>query len=101
MIVILKVIGKGGKMDILDLREPNKVINSAIEIIEVIKKCMIEQLVEINNMSEEEKEKVKEYIIDVYLTVQEYKELIKDLEKVRDFASEQILKIIEESIKDK
>lgn len=88
-------------MDILDLREPNKVINSAIEIIEVIKKCRIEQLVEINNMSEEEKEKVKEYIIDVYLTVQEYKELIKDLEKVRDFASEQILKVIEESIKDK
>lgn len=88
-------------MDILDLREPNKVINSAIEIIEVIKKCMIEQLVEINNMSEEEKAKVKEYIIDVYLTVQEYKELIKDLEKVRDFASEQILKVIAENIKDK
>lgn len=86
-------------MDLLDFREPNKVINSAIEIIEVIKDCMTEQLVEINNMSEEEKTKVKEYIIDVYLTVQEYKKLIKDLEKVRDFASEQILKVIAENIK--
>lgn len=88
-------------MDVLDLREQNETINSAIEIIEIIKNSMIEQLVEINNMSKEEKEKIKEYITDVYLTVQEYKELIKDLEKVRDFASEQILKVIEESIKDK
>ena len=60
---------------------------------------MTEQLIKINNMSEEEKIKVKEYIIDIYLTVQEYKELIKDLEKVRDFASEQILKVIAENIK--
>ncbi len=86
-------------MDLLDLREPNNVINSAIEIIEVIRDCMTEQLIKINNMSEEEKIKVKEYIIDIYLTVQEYKELIKDLEKVRDFASEQILKVIAENIK--
>lgn len=88
-------------MDILDLRESNEAINSAIEIIEIIKNCMIEQLAEINNMSEEDKEKIKEYIIDTYLTVQEYKKLIKDLEKVRDFKSEQILKVIAESIKDK
>lgn len=88
-------------MDILDLRESNEAINSAIEIIEIIKNCMIEQLAEINNMSEEDKEKIKEYIIDTYLTVQEYKKLIKDLEKVRDFESEQILKVIAESIKDK
>lgn len=88
-------------MDILDLRESNEAINSAIEIIEIIKNCMVEQLAEINNMSEEDKEKIKEYIIDTYLTVQEYKKLIKDLEKVRDFKSEQILKVIAESIKDK
>ena len=88
-------------MDILDLRESNEAINSAIEIIEIIKNCMIEQLAEINNMSEEDKEKIKEYIIDIYLTVQEYKKLIKDLEKVRDFKSEQILKVIAENIKDK
>lgn len=88
-------------MDILDLRESNEAINSAIEIIEIIKNCMIEQLAEINNMSEEDKEKIKEYIIDIYLTVQDYKKLIKDLEKVRDFKSEQILKVITESIKDK
>lgn len=88
-------------MDILDLRESNEAINSAIEIIEIIKNCMIEQLAEINNMSEEDKEKIKEYIIDIYLTVQDYKKLIKDLEKVRDFKSEQILKVIAESIKDK
>lgn len=86
-------------MDILDLRESNEAINSAIEIIEIIKNCMIEQLAEINNMSEEDKEKIKEYIIDIYLTVQDYKKLIKDLEKVRDFKSEQILKVIEENIK--
>ncbi len=88
-------------MDILDLRESNEAINSAIEIIEIIKNCMIEQLAEINNMSEEDKEKIKEYIIDIYLTVQDYKKLIKDLEKVRDFKSEQILKVIAENIKDK
>jgi len=85
-------------MDILDLRESNEAINSAIEIIEIIKNCMIEQLAEINNMSEEDKEKIKEYIIDIYLTVQDYKKLIKDLEKVRDFKSEQILKVIAEKI---
>lgn len=88
-------------MDILDLRESNEAINSAIEIIEIIKNCMIEQLAEINNMSEEDKEKIKEYTTDIYLTVQEYKKLIKDLEKIRDFKSEQILKVIAESIKDK
>lgn len=88
-------------MDILDLRESNEAINSAIEIIEIIKNCMIEQLVEINNMSKEEKAKLEEYIIDIYLTVQEYKKLIKDLEKVRDFKSEQILKVIAENIKNK
>lgn len=88
-------------MEVLDLREQNETINSAIEIIEIIKNCMIEQLAEINNMSEEDKEKIKEYTTDIYLTVQEYKKLIKDLEKIRDFKSEQILKVIAESIKDK
>lgn len=87
-------------MDLLDLREPNKVINSAIEIIEVIKNCILEELVKIDNMSEKEKVELgEEYIIGICLSLQQYKKLIKDLEKVRDFASEQILKVIEENIK--
>lgn len=89
-------------MDLLDLREPNKVINSAIEIIEVIKNCTIEELLKIDNMNEEEKSRLgEEYIISICLLIQQYTKLIKDLEKVRDFASEQILKVIAENIKNK
>ncbi len=89
-------------MDLLDLREPNKVINSAIQIIEDLQYYKTRELMKINKMDEIEKEKLgNEYIVNVCLVLQQYEKLIDDLEKVRDFASEQLIKIVEENSKSK
>lgn len=89
-------------MDILDLREPNKVINMAIQIVEDLQYYKTRELMKINKMDEIEKEKLgNEYIVNVCLVLQQYEKLIDDLEKVRDFASEQLIKIIEENSKSK
>ncbi len=85
-------------MDILDLREPNKVINMAIQIVEDLQYYKTRELMKINKMDEIEKEKLgNEYIVNVCLVLQQYEKLIDDLEKVRDFASEQLIKIVEEN----
>jgi len=84
-------------MDILDLREPNKVINMAIQIVEDLQYYKTRELMKINKMDEIEKEKLgNEYIVSDCLVLQQYEKLIDDLEKVRDFASEQLIKIVEE-----
>ena len=89
-------------MDLLDLREPNKVINSAIQIIEDLQYYKTRELMKINKMDQIEKEKLgNEYIVNVCLVLQQYEKLIDDLEKVRDFASEQLIKIVEENSKSK
>lgn len=89
-------------MDILDLREPNKVINMAIQIVEDLQYYKTRELMKINKMDEIEKEKLgNEYIVNVCLVLQQYEKLIDDLEKVRDFASEQLIKIVEENSKSK
>ena len=85
-------------MYILDLREPNKVINMAIQIVEDLQYYKTRELMKINKMDEIEKEKLgNEYIVNVCLVLQQYEKLIDDLEKVRDFASEQLIKIVEEN----
>ena len=89
-------------MYILDLREPNKVINMAIQIVEDLQYYKTRELMKINKMDEIEKEKLgNEYIVNVCLVLQQYEKLIDDLEKVRDFASEQLIKIVEENSKSK
>lgn len=80
-------------MCILDLREPNKVINNAIEIIEELKEIKTKELLAIKELNANGREIVaNEEIIDSYLKMKQYQKLIKDLERVRDFASEQFKK---------
>lgn len=86
-------------MHTLELREPSIVINSAIEIIEELEFCKTDQLSKIAIMSEEEQEQIgRENIIDICLKLQQYKKLKKDLERVRDFATEQLINVIAENI---
>lgn len=86
-------------MNLLELREPNKVVNSAIDIIEELDDSTTIELMKIEKMSKEEREKIgSEHIINICLLSKQYKRLIKDLEKVRDFASEQLIKVIKERI---
>lgn len=89
-------------MDLLDLREPNKVINMAIQIIQDLQYYKTKQLMKINKMNETERAELgEEYIVNVCLVLQQYEKLIDDLEKVRDFASEQLIKIVAENSKNK
>lgn len=86
-------------MKIEEIKEPSIVINEAIDIIKDVEYYTTKELARINELSiEEQKEIGYNYIIDICVSVKRYQTLIKDLRKIRDFASRQYMQIIAEEL---
>lgn len=86
-------------MDILELRNPDVVIDNAIEVIEELEQQKTKELMKLSKMSEEEKEMIgRDYIVDVCLMSKRYQRLVNDLARVRDFASEQLLQVFKKGV---
>lgn len=88
-------------MNIFELKEPSVVINEAIDIIDELVCNATKILSKVTEMHPEEREKLGlNYIISTRLNLNNNYTLIEDLERVRDFASEQYIRIIEEAEKE-
>lgn len=86
-------------MKIEEIKEPSNVINEAIDIIENVEYYTTKKLAKINNMSKKEQEEFGyTNIVDICIDIKRYQTLIKELEKIRDFACEQFIKVIKEEL---
>lgn len=86
-------------MNILELREPEIVINTAINLIEQLEDLELEKLIELNKLKDN-----RNVINDMTYTIllsKQYQRLIKELELIRDFTSEQLKKVIKTELMDK
>lgn len=86
-------------MNILELREPEIAINTAISLIEQLEDLELEKLIELNKLKDN-----RNVINDMTYTIllaKQYQRLIKDLELIRDFTSEQLKKVIKTELMDK
>lgn len=86
-------------MNILELREPEIAINTAINIIEQLEDLELEKLIELNKLKDN-----RNVINDMTYTIllaKQYQRLIKELELIRDFTSEQLKKVIKTELMDK
>lgn len=87
-------------MDILELRNPEIAINTAIEIIEQIEDIELEKLLELYKL-EDKDINIMSDITYTTLFIKQYQRLINKLELIRDFISEQLKKVIKTELMDK
>lgn len=86
-------------MNILELRELEIAINTTINLIEQLEDLELEKLIELNKLKDN-----RNVINDMTYTIllaKRYQRLIKDLELIRDFTSEQLKKVIKTELMDK
>lgn len=82
-------------MDVLELRNPDIVIDNAIEIIEELEEKATKEIIRLSKMSEQELNELgRENVTEVCLLSKRYTRLVNDLARVRDFASEQLLEVL-------
>lgn len=87
-------------MDILELKEPEIAINTAINIIEQNEDVELEKLIELNKLKNKDVDIINNITYTI-LRVKQYERLIKELELIRNFTSEQLKKIIKNEILNK